>query len=183
MVKKSINIKSTNEIMMILDTNICTCLFPKDHKILDDIEPGSSKNIKTVISKEMKIKKIFITNIIKTELERILCRKEDKIILKNIIRDYKIQILEDNKKYLNDIAKLCTKAYENTKHTRPTIKKIYNNTSKMNRKIKKAKENHELLTKEWKKPNVVLDDKIKKAKKRYNALTKLMEQTKNPEIA
>ena len=38
MVKKSINIKNTNEIMMILDTNICTCLFPKGHKILDDIE-------------------------------------------------------------------------------------------------------------------------------------------------
>ena len=42
MVKKSINIKNTNTIMMILDTNICTCLFPKGHKILDDIEPGSS---------------------------------------------------------------------------------------------------------------------------------------------
>ena len=184
MVKKSINIKNTNEIMMILDTNICTCLFPKGHKILDDIEPGSSKNIKTVISKEMKIKKIFITNMIKIELERILCRKEDDIILKNIIRDYQIQILEDDKKYLNDINKLCKKAYENTKHTRPTIKKIYNNISKMNRKIKKAKENHELLTKKWKKPNVVLDNKIKKAKKRYDALTKLMEQMKKyPEYA
>ena len=87
MVKK-INIKNTNEIMMILDTNICTCLFPKGHKILDDIEPGSSKNIKTVISKEMKIKKIFITNMIKSELGHILCGKKDDIILKNIIRDY-----------------------------------------------------------------------------------------------
>ena len=116
---------------------------------------------------------------IKSELGHILCGKKDDIILKNIIRDYKIQILEDNKKYLNDIGKLCKKAYENTKHTQPTIKKIRNNISKMNRKIKKAKENHELLIKEWKKSNVVLDGKIKKAKKHYNALTKLMEQMKN----
>ena len=47
MVKKSINIKNANKVMMILDTNICRWLF--HHKILDDITPGSSKNIKTEI--------------------------------------------------------------------------------------------------------------------------------------
>ena len=34
MVKKSINIKNTNEIMMILDTNICTCLILKEYTFL-----------------------------------------------------------------------------------------------------------------------------------------------------
>ena len=42
MVKKSINIKNANKVMMILDTNICRWLFPKGHKILNDIKPGSS---------------------------------------------------------------------------------------------------------------------------------------------
>ena len=184
MVKKSINIKNTNKVMMILDTNICRWLFPKGHKILDDIEPGSSKNIKTEISKEIKIKKICITGIIKKELNHKLFRKEDQIILKNIIYNYKIQILNDDIKYLNEIDKLCKKAYEDTKHMKPIIKKIHNNISKMNREIKKTKENLELLTKEWKKPNAVLDSKIEKTEKRYDTLVKLIEQMKKyPEYA
>ncbi len=183
-VKKSINIKNVNNVMMILDTNICRWLFPKGHKILNDIEPGSGKNIKTEILKGMKSKKIFITSMIKKELNHKLFRKEDKIILKNIIYNYKIQILNDDMKYLNEIDKLCKKAYDDTKHMKPTIKKIHNNISNMNRKIKKVKENHELLIKEWKKPNAVLDLKIKKTKKRYDTLAKLMEQMKKyPEYA
>ena len=184
MVKKSINIKNANKVMMILDTNICRWLFPKGHKILDDITPGSSKNIKTEILEEMKIKKIFITSIIKRELDHKLFRNEDQIILKNIIYDYKIKILNDDTKYLNEINKLCEKAYTDTKHMTPTIRKIHNNISKMNREIKKTKENLELLKKEWKKPNVVLDTKIIKIKQRYDTLVKLMEQMKKyPEYA
>ena len=118
--------------------------FPKGHKILDDITPGSSKNIKTEILEEMKIKKIFITSIIKKELDHKLFRNEDQIILKNIICDYKIKILNDDTKYLNEINKLCEKAYDDTKHMTPTIRKIHNNISKMNGEIKKTKENFEL---------------------------------------
>ena len=184
MIKKSINIKNTNKVMMILDTNVCRWLFPKGHKILGDIEPGSSKNIKFEILKEMKTKKIFITNMIKRELSHKLFRNEDQIILKNIIYDYKIKIFDDNTKYLDEINKLCKKAYDDTKHMTPTIRKIHNNISKMNREIKKTKENLELLKKEWKKPNVVLDAKIIKIKQRYDTLVKLMEQMKKyPEYA
>ena len=184
MVKKSINIKNTNKVMMILDTNICRWLFPKGHKILNDIKPGSSKNIKTEILEEMKIKKIFITGIIKRELDHKLFRKEDQIILRNIIYDYKIQILNDDTKYLNEIDKLCKKAYDDTKHMTPTIRKIQNKISKMNVGIKKTKENLELLKKEWKKPNAILDAKIKKTKNRYDTLIKLMDQMKKyPEYA
>ena len=184
MVKKSINIKNANKVMMILDTNICRWLFPKGHKILDDIKPGSSKNIKTEILEEMKIKKIFITGIIKRELDHKLFGKEDQIILKNIIYNYKIKILDDDTKYLNEINKLCEKAYDDTKHMTPTIRKINNNISKMNREIKKTKENLELLKKEWKKPNDILDARIKKTEKRYDTLMKLMNQMqKYPEYA
>ena len=184
MVKKSINIKNANKVMMILDTNICRWLFPKEHKILDDIKPGSSKNIKTKILEEMKIKKIFITCIIKRELDHKLFGKEDQIILKNIIYNYKIKILDDDTKYLNEINKLCEKAYDDTKHMTPTIRKINNNISKMNREIKKTKENLELLKKEWKKPNDILDARIKKTEKRYDTLMKLMNQMqKYPEYA
>ena len=184
MIKKSINIKNTNKVMMILDTNVCRWLFPKGHKILGDIEPGSSKNIKFEILKEMKTKKIFITNMIKRELSHKLFRNEDQIILKNIIYDYKIQILNDDTKYLNEIDKLCKKAYDDTKHMTPTTRKIQNNISKMNGEIKKTKEKLELLTQEWKKPNEVLDDKIEKTEQRYDTLVKLMEQMKKyPEYA
>ena len=76
------------------------------------------------------------------------------------------------------------KAYGDTKHMAPTIRKIHNNISNMNKEIKKIKENLELLRKEWKKPNEVLDDKIKKIEKRYNTLVKLMELMKKyPEYA
>ena len=60
MAEKSINIKNANKVMMILDTNICRWLFPKGHKLLNDITPGSSKNIKTEILEEMKIKKYLL---------------------------------------------------------------------------------------------------------------------------
>ena len=184
MVEKSVNIKNANKVMMILDTNICRWLFPKGNKILGDITPGSSKNIKTEILEEMKIKKIFITSIIKRELDHKLYRKEDKIILKSIINNYKIQILNDDTQYLNEIDKLCKKAYDDAKHMAPTIRKIRNNISKMDMEIKKTKENLELLEKEWKKPNEVLDVKIEKTKQRYDTLVKLMAQMKKcPEYA
>ena len=66
------NIKYANKnftrSIIILDTNICTCLFPKGHQRLKKTKPESINKIKTALKNEMKAKRMFITDTIKKEL-------------------------------------------------------------------------------------------------------------------
>ena len=167
---KYVNKNFTGNII-ILDTNICTCLFPKGHQKLKKTKPESIINIKTTLTNEMKTKKIFITDTIKKELRHIKLRENDTL-LNNIFSEYKIGLLKDNIDYLNYVKKLCNDAYYNSENRTSIKNKTDNKILKTSELLKIFKNKYRQLIKECPVPNEILDNKITRIKKRCDKLKK-----------
>ena len=173
------NLTHVNELdrkktIMIMDTNILICLFPKNHRFLHDVDPGSIKHITSTISKDMIEKDLFITDMIKSELQHKLFKKDSQI-LENIFDDFQIRVLKDDKKYLQIINKICNDAYLQSKHKKLVKKKIYNTIVNVENRTTDSKIKCESLYKKRTKPNVKLDNEIGDARREYDLSKKYKE--------
>ena len=163
--------------IIILDTNICTCLFPKGHQKLKKTKPESIDKIKTALRNEMKTKRIFITNTIKKELRNIKLTKNNTL-LNYIFFEYKIELLKDDTSYLNYVEKLCNDAYYNSENKISIKNKTNNKILKTSKLLKIYKDKYKKLVKECPVPNEILDKEISRVKKRCDGLKKSLARMK-----
>ena len=169
--------KNFTRSIIILDTNICTCLFPKGHQRLKKTKPESINKIKTALKNEMKTKRMFITDTIKKELKNIKLT-ESNTLLNYIFSEYKIGLLKNNTDSLDYVKKICSDAYNNSENNISIKNKTNAKILKTANLLKTSKKKHMLLVKECPVPNEILDKEISRMKKRCDELKKSLARMK-----
>ena len=173
----NVNALDCTKTIMIIDTNILMSLFPKNHRFLHGIDPGSIKHITSSISKDMTQKGVFITDTIKFELKQNL-NKKDIQIFEAICKNFQIRTLKDDKKHLRIVNKICNDAYWKSKHKTLVKKKISKTIMDAENRVKTSKIKCEFLFKKRVKPNIKLGNQIENAKHEYNLSKKTQKHLK-----